>query len=214
MRRFIRKTDRQLPRSAHQRWPHTVTWRLAECAGAVTYPATWAGCGTRWACQVAVSATLAGAQTFAVIADWLDDLDEPARARLGFTYGARRDHGAAVADQPGTPVYLRGCSPRWLRQRPASVLPGPARQRRTCRIVIDLDGAASFAFQPPVPSADSVHWVDCDPIRQSEDWECVARDSTTASSAAFHRRLEAAGHCRATFSAGTRAGSSRLAIDL
>src|SRR5512139_1195444 len=34
---------------------------------------------------VAVCAVLAGAATFAAIADWAADLDEPARARLGFT---------------------------------------------------------------------------------------------------------------------------------
>jgi hypothetical protein len=36
---------------------------------------------------VAVCAVLAGATSFAAIADWLYDLDEPAQARLGFTRG-------------------------------------------------------------------------------------------------------------------------------
>ncbi|MEH1017536.1 transposase family protein [Micromonospora sp. CPCC 206060] len=36
---------------------------------------------------VAVCAVLAGATSFAAIADWLYDLDEPAQARLGFTQG-------------------------------------------------------------------------------------------------------------------------------
>jgi hypothetical protein len=34
---------------------------------------------------VAVCAVLAGAVTFAAIADWVKDLDSPAWARLGFT---------------------------------------------------------------------------------------------------------------------------------
>ncbi|MEH1127120.1 hypothetical protein [Micromonospora sp. CPCC 206061] len=33
---------------------------------------------------VAVCAVMAGASTFAVIADWADDLDPPAWSRLGF----------------------------------------------------------------------------------------------------------------------------------
>jgi DDE_Tnp_1-associated len=36
---------------------------------------------------VAVCAVLAGASSFAAIADWLYDLDEPAQVRLGFTRG-------------------------------------------------------------------------------------------------------------------------------
>ncbi len=36
---------------------------------------------------VAVCAVLAGASSFAAITDWLHDLDEPARSRLGFTCG-------------------------------------------------------------------------------------------------------------------------------
>src|SRR4051794_26941352 len=36
---------------------------------------------------VAVCAVLAGASSFAAITDWLHDLDEAARARLGFTRG-------------------------------------------------------------------------------------------------------------------------------
>ncbi|MET8352490.1 transposase family protein [Micromonospora sp. NPDC005206] len=36
---------------------------------------------------VAVCAVLAGASSFAAITDWLHDLDEQARARLGFTRG-------------------------------------------------------------------------------------------------------------------------------
>jgi predicted transposase YbfD/YdcC len=48
-------------------------------------------CGVRYPLAalltVAVCAVLAGASSFAAITDWLHDLDEPARVRLGFTRG-------------------------------------------------------------------------------------------------------------------------------
>jgi DDE_Tnp_1-associated len=48
-------------------------------------------CGVRYPLAalltVAVRAVLAGASPFAAITDWLYDLDEPARIRLGFTRG-------------------------------------------------------------------------------------------------------------------------------
>jgi DDE family transposase len=83
---------------------------------------------------VAVCATLAGATTFAAIADWLHDLDEHARARLGFT--SRVPAGTTVwrllvrldADLLATVLA------RWLRAR-LRPTPPPA-QRRQRRIVI------------------------------------------------------------------------------
>jgi predicted transposase YbfD/YdcC len=87
---------------------------------------------------VAVCATLAGATTFAAIADWLFDLDDDARIRLGFTRGI----------PVGTTVWrlltrldadlLAAVLARWLRTRlrPST----PAVQRRARRIVIAVDG--------------------------------------------------------------------------
>ena len=86
---------------------------------------------------VAVCATLAGAQTFAAIADWLHDLDDVGRARLGFARGV----------PAGTTVWrlltrldaglLAQVLARWLRERARPVVP---RQRRARRIVIAVDG--------------------------------------------------------------------------
>src|SRR5437764_14858464 len=49
---------------------------------------------------VAVCAVLAGATTFAAIADWAADLDEPARARLGFS-------GPLPVGRPGRRLLIR-----------------------------------------------------------------------------------------------------------
>jgi predicted transposase YbfD/YdcC len=87
---------------------------------------------------VAVCATLAGATTFAAIADWLHDLDEQGRARLGFT--GRVPAGTTVwrllvrVDADRLAVVLA----RWLRAR-ARPTPPPA-QRRQRRTVIAVDG--------------------------------------------------------------------------
>ncbi|WP_229795820.1 ISAs1 family transposase, partial [Actinoplanes campanulatus] len=85
---------------------------------------------------VAVCAVLAGATSFAAIADWLYDLDEPDQARLGFTRGVpagttmwrlltRLDAGVLSAVLAG-----------WLRSRTPSA---PIRPRRY-RTVIAVDG--------------------------------------------------------------------------
>jgi hypothetical protein len=51
---------------------------------------------------VAVCAVLAGASSVTAIADWLHDLDDIARARLGFLRAVpRHDHDMAAADPSG-----------------------------------------------------------------------------------------------------------------
>lgn len=86
---------------------------------------------------VAVCAVLAGATTFAAIADWAADLDEAARARLGFT--RRIPVGSTVwrflirIDAQ----VLQGVLTGWLRHRlPAQ----PTRSGRAGRVVIAVDG--------------------------------------------------------------------------
>jgi hypothetical protein len=86
---------------------------------------------------VAVCAVLAGASTFAAIADWAADLDPPARRRLGFA--GRIPVGSTVwrflvrVDATLLQAVLTG----WLRRRlPArAVEPG-----RAGRVVIAVDG--------------------------------------------------------------------------
>ncbi|WP_246606289.1 ISAs1 family transposase, partial [Paractinoplanes toevensis] len=84
---------------------------------------------------VAVCAVLAGASSFAAIADWLHDLDEQMQARLGFTRGI----------PAGTTIWrlltrldaalLTAVLADWLRTRtPASPRP------RRYRMVIAVDG--------------------------------------------------------------------------
>jgi predicted transposase YbfD/YdcC len=86
---------------------------------------------------VAVCAVLAGATTFAAIADWAADLDEPARHRLGFA--SRIPVGSTVwrflirIDAQRLQAVLTG----WLRHR----LPGrPSTSGRKDRVVIAVDG--------------------------------------------------------------------------
>src|SRR6266508_5854951 len=85
---------------------------------------------------VAVCAVLAGAGTFAAIADWGADLDEAARDRLGFT--GRIPVGSTVwrflvrVDAQVLQVVLTG----WLRHR----LPAQPAQGRKDRVVIAVDG--------------------------------------------------------------------------
>lgn len=85
---------------------------------------------------VAVCAVLAGASTFAAIADWATDLDEAARDRLGFT--GRIPAGSTVwrflvrIDAQVLQAVLTG----WLRHR----LPARPAPRRMDRMVIAVDG--------------------------------------------------------------------------
>ncbi|MEU8164912.1 transposase family protein [Micromonospora sp. NPDC049004] len=97
---------------------------------------------------VAVCAVLAGASSFAAITDWLHDLDEQARDRLGF------DHGVPV----GTTVWrlltrlddglLSTVLAGWLTARARPVTTARPRRYRT---VIALDGKR-FGV-PAVPAA-------------------------------------------------------------
>jgi len=86
---------------------------------------------------VAVCAVLAGASTFAAIADWVADLDPPARRRLGFA--SRIPVGSTVwrflvrVDATVLQAVLTG----WLRSR----LPARAAEPgRAARVVIAVDG--------------------------------------------------------------------------
>jgi hypothetical protein len=86
---------------------------------------------------VAVCAVLAGATTFAAIADWACDLDPPARQRLGFTQAI--PVGTTVwrllirLDAPTLQAVLTG----WLRTRATPAASSPPRDART---VIAVDG--------------------------------------------------------------------------
>src|SRR5512142_2234874 len=79
---------------------------------------------------VAVCAVMAGASSFAAIADWLDDLDEQAQVRLGFTRGVPA--GTTVwrlltrLDAALVTMVLAS----WLRSR-AQPAPVPPRRYRT-----------------------------------------------------------------------------------
>jgi predicted transposase YbfD/YdcC len=85
---------------------------------------------------VAVCAVLAGASSFAAITDWLHDLDDSARARLGFERGVPA--GTTVwrvlirLDADVLTTVLAG----WLRTRARPVTSPPRRYRR----VIAVDG--------------------------------------------------------------------------
>lgn len=85
---------------------------------------------------VAVCAVLAGATSFAAIADWLYDLDEPAQVRLGFTRGVPA--GTTVwrlltrLDAAVVTAVLAG----WLRARAQQEAVRPRRYRT----VIAVDG--------------------------------------------------------------------------
>jgi predicted transposase YbfD/YdcC len=85
---------------------------------------------------VAVCGVLAGATTFAAMADWATDLDEAARRRLGFT--GRIPAGSTVwrflirIDAQVLQAVLTG----WLRRR----LPARAAAGRKDRVVIAVDG--------------------------------------------------------------------------
>jgi predicted transposase YbfD/YdcC len=85
---------------------------------------------------VAVCAVLAGAGTFAAIADWATDLDETARRRLGFTgcipAGSTVWRLLIRVDAQVLQAVLTG----WLRQR----LPARPALGRKDRVVIAVDG--------------------------------------------------------------------------
>lgn len=100
---------------------------------------------------VSVCAVLAGATSFAAIIDWLYDLDEPARVRLGFTRGVpagttmwrllTRLDAALVST-------VLAC---WLRSRTP---PAPPRPRRY-RTVIAVDGKTLRGAR--LPAGRQVH---------------------------------------------------------
>lgn len=93
---------------------------------------------------VAVCAVLAGASSFAAITDWLHDLDETGRARLGFTSGI----------PVGTTVWrllirlddslLSGVLAGWLTAR----TPAPAARPARYRTVIAIDGKTVRGARP------------------------------------------------------------------
>jgi predicted transposase YbfD/YdcC len=85
----------------------------------------------------AVCATLAGAQTFTAIADWLHDLDDAARARLGFTRGIPAETTVWRLLTCLDADLLATVLARWLRARARPIVP---RQRRARRLVIAVDG--------------------------------------------------------------------------
>src|SRR5688500_4052839 len=88
---------------------------------------------------VAVCAVLAGAVTFAAIADWVRDLESPAWARLGFT--GRIPVASTVwrllvrVDAEALTMILAG----WLRSRSTAASTAPPADRRWRR-VIAVDG--------------------------------------------------------------------------
>jgi len=85
----------------------------------------------------AVCATLAGAQTFAAISDWLHDLDDAARARLGFTAGIPASTTVWRLLTRLDADLLAQVLARWLHQRAQPLVP---RWPRARRIVIAVDG--------------------------------------------------------------------------
>jgi predicted transposase YbfD/YdcC len=87
---------------------------------------------------VAVCAVLAGAATFAAIADWAADLDPPARGRLGFAgpipVGSTVWRFLIRLDAQVLQAVLTG----WLRARITTRPAGP--RQRPARVVIAVDG--------------------------------------------------------------------------
>ena len=78
-----------------------------------------------------------GAQTFAAIADRLHDLDDAARARLGFTRGIPAETTVWRLLTRLDADLLATVLARWLRTRARPIVPP---QRRARRIVIAIDG--------------------------------------------------------------------------
>lgn len=94
---------------------------------------------------VAACAILAGASSFAAISDWLHDLDEPARTRLGFD---RRIPAGTTVWRLLTRLdaeLLTQVLAVWLRTR---TRPAPHRPRRY-RTVIAVDGKALRGARRP-----------------------------------------------------------------
>lgn len=126
---------------------------LVHALGAVPDPRRRRGVRYRLASllAVAVCAVLAGACTFAAIADWVADLDPPARARLGL---GRVPAASTVwrflvrLDATVLQAVLTG----WLRARlPAT----PAASRRCDRVVVAVDGKVLRAAR--LPEGRQVH---------------------------------------------------------
>jgi hypothetical protein len=104
---------------------------------------------------VAVCAVLAGACTFAAIADWVADLDPPARARLGL---AGRVPAASTVwrflvrlDATVLQAVLTG----WLRARLCAAAAAPVVSGRAGRVVIAVDGKVLRAAR--LPEGRQVH---------------------------------------------------------
>ena len=104
---------------------------------------------------VAVCAVLAGAVTFAAIADWVRDLDSPAWARLGFT--GRIPVASTVwrllvrVDAEALSTVLAG----WLRARIAAASTPPAVADRRWRRVVAIDGKVLRGSR--LPDGSQVH---------------------------------------------------------
>ena len=100
---------------------------------------------------VAVCAVLAGACTFAAIADWAADLDPPARARLGLGRGSAASTVWRFLVRLDATV-LQAVLTGWLRARlPAA----PAVSGRADRVVIAVDGKVLRAAR--LPEGRQVH---------------------------------------------------------
>jgi predicted transposase YbfD/YdcC len=96
--------------------------------------------------SVAVCAVLAGASSFTAIADWLHDLDEVARARLGFI---RKVPAATTIWRLLTRLdadHLATALAGWLRTRPR---PSAAPRPRRHRVVIAVDGKTARGARRP-----------------------------------------------------------------
>src|SRR5947207_12546442 len=86
---------------------------------------------------VAVCAVLAGACTFAAIADWAADLDPPARLRLGFAGPIPVDSTVWRLLIRLDAQILQAVLTGWLR---AQLTPPPSMPSRRARVVIAVDG--------------------------------------------------------------------------
>ena len=101
---------------------------------------------------VAVCAVLAGATTFAAIADWAADLDASARRRLGFTGAIPTGSTVWRLLIRLDPQHLQAVLTGWLRSRlPAKPAPGT----RSSRVVIAVDGKVMRGAR--LPDGRQVH---------------------------------------------------------
>jgi hypothetical protein len=94
---------------------------------------------------VAVCAVLAGASTFAAVSDWLHDLDEVTRARLGFARGLPAATTMWRLLIRLDADLLATVLASWLRSRARP----PATPRRRYRIVVAVDGKTLRAARRP-----------------------------------------------------------------